>query len=414
MTEESTVQTVESRRAIILLGVPALGIVAVAVAVGILDRSPTWDGPVFALVTACVIAGVPAFTRTWRDRATQVAAVGLLLVAGGSGIGRPPVLRTHSTTPDQGTVIGRLDTWWVVVAIGLALLVLAAAVGVLRSSRRPTSGLLAVSSLLTVGVGYAVAAVAMPERVVTLWISGRPLRDPRRRSRRPRNVARCNDPADLWHDAAEDEAEAVAAFGVLAGRLAGVGAPESLVRRCREAALEERRHAAVCTFLAGRLGSGPGTRQSPTRSPRIPKPETGAARHGGRTFEILRLATESFVDGIVGEGFAARRLEAGSTTLDDDQGSRLRSMALEERRHAALGADIVAWALHEHPALVRGALWRCANRLPLHTEIPDCHRTFSPAELASVGMVDQTAAEELWRQERTTALARLEGLLTQR
>jgi hypothetical protein len=129
---------------------------------------------------------------------------------------------------------------------------------------------------------------------------------------------------------------------------------------------------------------------------------------------VLRLAQESFVDGVVGEGFAARRLEAGSTTVVDGHGPLLRSMAVEEHAHAALGADIVAWARQRHPNLVRGALLRAARQLPVRTEVPPNHRGFTSAELRRVGMVDEHTANELWREQRRAALVWLDDLGTTR
>lgn len=416
MAETTAVQTVGSRRATVLLGLLVVGVAAVALTAWIsgLERSPGWSGPVYVVVTACLIAAIMALTRSWRDRPAWVAAVGLALVAVGSGIGRPrEEITTHvapGTEFDRGDVIGRLDTWWVLVVIGL-LLCGVAAVWALRISGARSSGTLAAASLLAVGLGYTVVAIAMRDLVVGMWVSGRPLRGTPCRTGPPRRVAGRDHPADLWQDAAEDEAEAVAAFSSVAARLTGVGAPASLVRRCHEAALEEGRHAAACLVVAGRLGSRPPADQIAPGTHRAPKSTASDARRGGRTVEILRLATESFVDGVVGEGFAGRRLQEGSRTVGEGQGPRLRSMALEELRHAALAADIVTWALQEHPTLVRGALRRAVGRLPAHTEVPASHRVFSPDQLQRVGMVDGEAADELWRQGRAAALHWLDDML---
>lgn len=416
MAETTVVQPVGSRRAAALLGLLAVGVAAVALAAWIsgLDHSPGWSGPVFALITACMVAAVMALKRSWRDPQTWVAAIGLVLIAVGSGIGRPrEETWTHmapATGFDRGDVIERLDTWWVLVAIGLLLSVVAT-VGALRSSGARSSGLFATASLLGVGVGYTVVALTMRDLVVGSWISGRPLRNGRRQAGATRDAVDCLDPGDLWRVAAADEAEAAAAFSNLADRLTRVGAPASLVSRCHEAAREERRHTATCLHLADHLGSPPPAERPAPSSSQTPTPTTRGARNGSRRTEILRLATESFVDGVVGEGFAARRLEAGSKTVAGGHGPRLRLMALEERSHAALGADIVRWALQQQPRLVHGALRRVALRLPTCTEVPAAHRVFTPAELRRVGLVDPRAAEELWGQQRAAGLCWLDDTL---
>ena len=55
------------------------------------------------------------------------------------------------------------------------------------------------------------------------------------------------------------------------------------------------------------------------------------------------------MDGVLGEGFASARLDAGAATSTGSPAAALRRMGLEERGHAELGSDIVRWCLGEHP-----------------------------------------------------------------
>jgi hypothetical protein len=416
MAETAVVQPVRSRRVTLLVGLVVVGLATVAITDWIsgLERSPGWSGPAFGLITAGLVAAVMVLTRSWRDRSTWVAALGLALIAAGSGIARP---RTEILTGDVGSetgsgeVIGRLDTWWVLVGVGLVLAA-GAFIWALQSSKAAPRRTLATGSLLAVGVGFAIVAVVMRDLVVGQWISGRPLRGRHRRAAPARHHGDHASAGDLWRDAAADEAEAVVAFTCLAERLTRAGGPVPLIDRCHEAAREEQRHAASCERLASRLGSSASVEHASASAGR---PSCAVRpvdeRRTNRTSEILRLATESFVDGVVGEGFAARRLEAGSATVSGRDGLGMRSMAREERNHAALGADIVEWALEQHPLLVRGALRSAARRLPVRTETPAPVRAFPPEDLRRVGMVDAPTADELWAEQRTAALRWLDEML---
>lgn len=414
MAETTAVRPARANRAAALIGLLLVGVAVVALIelTSASGRSPQWGGALFAVLTACLATAVMAIARSWRDRPTLAALLGLVLIALGSGIGRP---RDQLWTGEVGSptgagqVIDRLDTWWVLIGAGMAVTVGALA-WALRTSDRRSAQVLASGALLGVGAGYLLVTLVMRDVITRVWISGRPLRGRRREAGAGRWPVGHLSAGDLWRGAAADEAEAVAAFASLAERLTGVGAPGSLIDRCREAALEERRHVSACMQLASDLGLCASPR------PSVPgiggRSGTGGGDHrASRTTEVLRLATESFVDGVVGEGFAARRLEAGSTTVASGRGALMRSMAREERRHAALGADIVEWALRQHPLLVRGALRCAARRLPAEVEAPAPHRALRPDELRRAGMVDAHEAVELWCQQRTAALRWLEDVL---
>ena len=188
---------------------------------------------------------------------------------------------------------------------------------------------------------------------------GRPIR---RRGR----VLRRHEPADpcsarqVWASARNAEADSVTAFLEVGERLRRVGAPDRLVQRCERAAAEEVRHARICARLS-RLAE-PSTELDEPAAPSEPDPvepaRFGGRQFGGRRYELVRLAVESYVDGVIGENAGADDLDHAA---DDARGSAavaLRVMAREERGHAELGADIVGWCLSEAPIAVGAALRR--------------------------------------------------------
>ena len=409
MGDDSADQVAAPHRAAARFGLPAAAAAAVGVAVWIagVDQERTWSGyhlprwcaPVFALATAGAVVAIATLTRTRRAGHLRLAALGVVVVALGSGIGRARV--EVYLGAGGGDLVARLDARWVVVALGLVLAV-GSAVHARRAHLGGTATILSSSYLAAVAVGYAVVTVAMRDVVVGTWISGRPLRS--RISRSPRETPEPTgaDPSHLWRAAAADEAEAVLAFSDLAERLTRVGAPTVLIHRCRQAAREERRHAATCTWLAGHLGS-PGAPNTHVQHDRPAPTASPTRRRRWRRMEVVRLATESFVDGVVGEGFAAGRLEAGAATVTGGRSPRLRSMAREERAHAALGGDIVRWALSQHPGLVSGALRGANRRLPACVDLPAAHRGVAPEDLRRVGMTDGPDSDRVWTRERAGA-----------
>jgi len=273
-------------------------------------------------------------------------------------------------------------------------------------------------SLLAVSLGWVTVSLLMREAVVTTWIAGRPIRRGRAGPARTAITGTDISVGKLWLHAAADEAAAVTAFFDLAVRLDRVGAPEALIKRSRAAATEEERHVRVCERIAVslELHPAPGGEVS-LPHPIAPAPEVVCGRHParrpfGRSAELVRLAVESFLDGVVGEGFAAQRLFAGSETMADHHNrGLLRSIAREEKQHAALGEDIVAWAFNEHPLLVGAALSAAARRLPDGMELPAAYREFCGSELRNAGLVDAIRARKLWSLQRTAAVDWLGQLL---
>jgi hypothetical protein len=129
-----------------------------------------------------------------------------------------------------------------------------------------------------------------------------------------------------------DEHASVPAFERLALELGEHGAPPSLIARARSAAAEEIRHARACFALAAAyLGRD-------VRAPSLPYVRVRRAR------PLLEIAHESWWDGCVGEGAAAEVVRARAAAAHDSSERRaLRGIARDERDHARLAADVVAW-----------------------------------------------------------------------
>jgi hypothetical protein len=163
-----------------------------------------------------------------------------------------------------------------------------------------------------------------------------------------------------WQRMGEMEHASIAAFEDLAGRLRSVRAPEALVERCRIAAEQEARHAALCFALAGRylaVSVTPGSLRLPWRRPRR------------RNTELVRLAVESLRDGVYNERYAARLAAAQLDAASDDRvRAALEQIARDEAEHAALAVDVMHWCARVGGQPVVDALRVAAAELPLATE----------------------------------------------
>ncbi|HEU5072652.1 MAG TPA: ferritin-like domain-containing protein [Polyangiaceae bacterium] len=202
------------------------------------------------------------------------------------------------------------------------------------------------SSTGVFGIGLSVGLDLYPED----WLripSGRPLRDeqggawtgeaglgrcaPIRLGRQLRRDDRERLAMHYVHDGLQELAS-IASFERLAGELAVLDAPRALILSARTAARDEARHARYCFALASAyLGRE-------IRAPRLPSGEPRRDR------SLLDLARESWFDGCLGEGSAAALLFARAEHATEILVRRtLSSIARDEKRHAALGADILRW-----------------------------------------------------------------------
>lgn len=170
--------------------------------------------------------------------------------------------------------------------------------------------------------------------VGNLTAGGRPLRDHDGVALLPdvlEGRARGSAPADRarWIRQARLEHASIESFLWLADDLDALGAPAELVARASRAADEERRHAALCLAYAG-SGVRLRSRVHPRRRRARPS--------------LAQLAREAWIDGVLGEGGAARALaREARRTPDPERARALLAVASEEASHARLSADVLGW-----------------------------------------------------------------------
>lgn len=164
-------------------------------------------------------------------------------------------------------------------------------------------------------------------------------------------VNRCRE-ARRWAKRAAEEHASVTAFLQLAHELLTLDAPLELVARALDAAEEELGHAWAASALASRFAESPVV----TIAPRLEAREAQS-----RSAALCRLARESWLDGCLNEGLAARiaAVEAAESN-DPGEAAVCARIAHEEAGHAALSLDILRWLLREAPELN----WRRLGRTP--------------------------------------------------
>lgn len=158
---------------------------------------------------------------------------------------------------------------------------------------------------------------------------------------------------ELWHLAARMEHASIPAFSKLSLQLAGLGAPDELLTRCHEAAIDEIDHARRCfavasAFLDQPLTAGPIPELLGARAP-------VAAR--SREESLTHLALASLVDGCLSEGVAAEAARrAAERATNPGIKAVLEVISRDEFVHAALAADVVAFCCEAGGKPVRDAV----------------------------------------------------------
>jgi hypothetical protein len=146
--------------------------------------------------------------------------------------------------------------------------------------------------------------------------------------RRPRPI-RGAAVGRFFAEVAELEASAVAAFGQLADELAVHRAPRRLLRDAVRSRRDEIRHARVTARLARRYGA----------IPTMPRVRPIAPR------SLVEVAADNAVEGCVRETFGALVATLQARRAADPIVRRaMRSIAIDETRHAALSWELAAWA----------------------------------------------------------------------
>lgn len=211
----------------------------------------------------------------------------------------------------------------------------------------------------------------------------------------------------VWLRRATMEWASVPAFCELSEQLRACGAPAVLQTGAQEAAADELRHAVESSRLSLGLSGGAGIVLDPPL-------ETVRAAAQGRE-GLARLVVESWKDGCLGEGAAAALAtdEADAAGVPNVARAQ-RSIAADEKRHAELAWQIIAWALRADPAHTRPLLTSVAA-LEQSARIgagaaSGAADTFAPG-LGRYGIADGDRSAETAADVRVQSQARLRALL---
>jgi len=210
----------------------------------------------------------------------------------------------------------------------------------------------------------------------------------------------------LWlHDAKKEHASAPA-FSKVAWLLAAAGSPPELMRRAHFAAIQEIEHARLCFALAsGYLGKEYGPK---------PMPALTSSALAQKEDALAALALESFADGCLLEDFNADVAEKCAEICKDDAvRAALARIAKEERSHAQLSWDILAWTLESDPEkiapLLEGAI-KNIEKQPRPTAVSvELLETVAAADknaLRRHGRLDDADWQKIWQQRLQSTRAK--------
>ncbi|MFO0617615.1 MAG: hypothetical protein U0414_33785 [Polyangiaceae bacterium] len=175
--------------------------------------------------------------------------------------------------------------------------------------------------------------------------------------------------ADYHARAEREEAAAAIAFDRLAAELAAHGAPDALVAEAREAAEDERRHAAL--FRRARVGASARSTAGPSSSereaPLLP------------VRDLLAVLLENAREGCANEAYAAVVATHQSLRAPRRMRGVFERVASDERRHARFAHAVHAWGIGRVNPDERARLER---ELDAAVDALVAHGASSPAGLA--------------------------------
>lgn len=203
-----------------------------------------------------------------------------------------------------------------------------------------------------------------------------------------------------WLTAARAEAASVPAFVRLRDDLSAVGAPAALRRRAMTAARDEVRHARLCREVArSSLGLEVGLAPPP-----IPVTAARSRR------DLLRaLAIESWSEGCLGEGTAARHAQLALAGATDPAARRaLTHIVRDEAAHAELAWSVLEHTLAEGGRAVRDALMHAVEQTTATPIEPD--PDLDATTLRNHGRLDATTRASAQAETRAVARRRLDAL----
>jgi hypothetical protein len=198
-----------------------------------------------------------------------------------------------------------------------------------------------------------------------------------------------------WERDAQMECASVPAFHQLAAELLEHGAPLPLVERALDAADDEMHHAAICARLASRhLGR--------VIQPTLPPGDARPALPG--LPGLVRLATESWLDGCLSEGFAAAHAAAAAAQASDTQArTTQRRIARDEARHAELAWSVLRFATSKGGDVVRESVHALRN-----VESVSASPLFAPEGLSAHGRLGARALDAVTRETARRSRERLD------
>lgn len=207
--------------------------------------------------------------------------------------------------------------------------------------------------------------------------------------------------AACWTEKARAEHASVPAFARLSLTLVAFGAPARLVEAVHRAGLQEIEHARLSFALASAYTGGavgPGALGELAGAPAV------------TATSLEALAAESLVDGFFLEGVAADAAEAAlSAARDPAVRAALEVIVPDERGHAELAWQIVAWCCEAGGPGVRDYVVRLSQRLPTVATAHD-HAVHLYAALSEHGWLSPAAWRELERHRRRDVATRVAAL----
>lgn len=161
---------------------------------------------------------------------------------------------------------------------------------------------------------------------------------------------------DEWLCATQSEHASVFAFAELARALVAAEAPPALITRALNAGEDELRHTIGSAKMA--LKHAKNAIFTPPHFEPRQTFETGLAAY-------KRLAVESWLDGCLNEGVAAKAAELDAViTRDRDVRQLKTTIAREEAEHAQLAWDVLRWSIDRGGDEVRHELWKLRDHAP--------------------------------------------------
>lgn len=151
-----------------------------------------------------------------------------------------------------------------------------------------------------------------------------------------------------WAGETSAESASVPAFLALARDLTRASAPKAMIQAAEQSATDEAKHARLCARLANELTDSPIAAIAP------PVPD----HHDKSEMDLLeRLAQEALWDGCLAEGAASTLAQrTANHTKDKPTRSTLQTIARDERSHAELARQTIAFCVARGGKRIRNAL----------------------------------------------------------